>query len=146
MGVVQAVPKIENNSSEDEISIEELINSITDPISEDKSKIFINCLDKDNYNIFHKAIIAGNKELVLDFIKRGADLNILSGDDKTPLELALYHKENEIATIIWNELKFQMNFSIPERENAQYLFKLEHVKKTAQILKEMLNMGLSMWL
>jgi ankyrin repeat protein len=64
----------------------------------------INELDSNGYNLFHRAIISGNKELALDFISQGADLYKLTKYNRTPLELALYYKENEIAMIIWREM------------------------------------------
>lgn len=97
------------NSDEEEISVDELIDSLVNQsetlLNNFKVKAMIDNLDPNGYNLLHRAIIAGNKELIVEFIKYGADLNISTKFDHTPLELALYHKNNEISLLIWNELK-----------------------------------------
>lgn len=97
------------DSDEEQMSLDELIDSLADQSktlpNNFKIKAMIDKLDPHGYNLLHRAIIAGNKELIVEFIKHGADLNISTKFDHTPLELALYHRNNEISLLIWDELK-----------------------------------------
>lgn len=101
--------------SDNEVSIQVLVDSLRNPNQNDESllllknktkvKEMIDKLDSYGYNLLHRAIIAGNDKLVSDFINYDANLNIVTKYDHTPLELALHHKQNDIALQIWDKLK-----------------------------------------
>lgn len=116
------VSSITSRTSQDEISVEELLDSLgNDPKysfenepKRIKSKInykpetellnFINELDSYGYNLFHRAIMVGDKNMVSEFISYNVDLYKLTKYKRNPLGLALYHKEYEIAMMIWKAM------------------------------------------
>lgn len=98
-------------SEDEEVSIDQLVDSFANktPLGDTRPKVkeMIDKLDPHGYNLLHRAIIAGNKELVEQFISYDANLNALTNFNRTPLELALRHKHNEIAIMLWDELKIK---------------------------------------
>lgn len=110
--VVEEICSVSSRTSQDEISISELIDSLNanpnysfENEPKKYSKVDINSLDLYGYNLFHRSIISGNKELVFEFLSHNVDLYKTTSYGRTPLQLALFYKQNEIAIMIWNKMK-----------------------------------------
>ena len=56
--------------------------------------------DGEGWTPLHEAAEGGHKKVVELLILKGADLNVKNGDGRTPLDLAIKHKNAEIADIL----------------------------------------------
>ena len=56
--------------------------------------------DGEGWTPLHEAAEGGHKKVVELLILKGADINVKNGDGRTPLDLAIKHKNAEIADIL----------------------------------------------
>ncbi len=60
----------------------------------------ISIRDNNGNTALHLAVINGNKDAVIMFLKHGIDVNVPNKDFDTALHLALRHKQNDIAKLL----------------------------------------------
>ena len=82
----------------------------------------MNILDINNENVLHKAIKAGNNDLIEVLINAGLDYNLRNKDGQTPIDLATIEVKNQIYKIIRQIKKNEKNL-IKELQNEVEQFK-----------------------
>mgnify|MGYP002624426870 FL=1 len=70
--------------------------------SEDQRLNFINKPDNQGYSPLHLCITSKSSRIALKLLQNGADASILDNKNKTPLDLAIEKRQNDIAQIIRN--------------------------------------------
>jgi ankyrin repeat protein len=74
-----------------------------------KHECELNILDINNENVLHKAIKAGNNELIEILLNAGIDYNLRNKDGITPIDLATIEVKNQIYKIIGQIKKNEKN-------------------------------------